>query len=83
MTSDDDATHQNSNDLKNMLFRLLLALRILLVVLELVVHRHSTFAWEGWLGFYAVWGFVSLFGVVIIGKQLRRFIKRREDYYDE
>jgi hypothetical protein len=52
-------------------------------VLELVVHRHSTFPWEGWLGFYAVWGFVSLFGVVIIGKQLRRFIKRREDYYDE
>ena len=83
MTSDDDATHQNRSDLKDMIFRLLLALCILLVVLELVVHRHSTFAWEGWLGFYAVWGFVSLFGVVIIGKQLRRFIKRREDYYDE
>ena len=83
MTSDGDATHQNRNDLKDMIFRLLLALCILLVVLELVVHRHSTFAWEGWLGFYAVWGFVSLFGVVIIGKQLRRFIKRREDYYDE
>ena len=83
MTSDDDATHQNRNDLKDMIFRLLLALCILLVVLELVVHRHSTFAWEGWLGFYAVWGFVSLFGVVIIGKQLRRFIKRRENYYDE
>ena len=83
MTSDDDTTYQNRNDLKDMIFRLLLALCILLVVLELVVHRHSTFAWEGWLGFYAVWGFVSLFGVVIIGKQLRRFIKRREDYYDE
>ena len=83
MTSDGDATHQNRNDLKDMIFRLLLALCILLVVLELVVHRHSTFPWEGWLGFYAVWGFVSLFGVVIIGKQLRRFIKRREDYYDE
>jgi len=66
-----------------MIFRLLLALCILLVVLELVVHRHSTFPWEGWLGFYAVWGFISLFGVVIIGKQLRRFIKRRENYYDE
>ena len=66
-----------------MIFRLLLALCILLVVLELVMHRHSSFAWEGWLGFYALWGFVSLFGVVIIGKQLRRFIKRREDYYDE
>ena len=83
MTSDDHATHQNRSDLKDMIFRLLLALCILLVVLELVVHRHSTFPWEGWLGFYAVWGFVSLFGVVIIGKQLRRFIKRREDYYDE
>ena len=83
MTSDDHATYQNRSELKDMIFRLLLALCILLVVLELVVHRHSTFAWEGWLGFYAVWGFVSLFGVVIIGKQLRRFIKRHEDYYDE
>jgi hypothetical protein len=83
VTSDDHATYQNRSDLKDMIFRLLLALCILLVVLELVVHRHSTFPWEGWLGFYAVWGFVSLFGVVIIGKQLRRFIKRREDYYDE
>jgi len=83
VTSDDHATYQNRSDLKDMIFRLLLALCILLVVLELVVHRHSIFPWEGWLGFYAVWGFISLFGVVIIGKQLRRFIKRREDYYDE
>ncbi|GIT48110.1 MAG: hypothetical protein Ct9H300mP14_00380 [Gammaproteobacteria bacterium] len=67
---------------QNMIFRLLLRLHFTRV-LELVKHRHSTFPWEGWLGFYAVWGFVSLFGVVIIGKQLRRFIKRREDYYDE
>jgi len=32
---------------------------------------------------YAVWGFVSLFGIVILGKHLRRVIKRHKDYYDE
>ena len=66
-----------------MIFRLLLALCVLLVVLEIIVNRHPTFPWEGWLGFYAVWGFISLFGVVLLGKQLRRIIKRQKDYYDE
>ena len=68
---------------KEMIFRLLLALCILLVILEIVVSRHPIFSWEAWFGFYGIWGFVSLFGIVLLGKQLRRFVGRREDYYDE
>ena len=66
-----------------MIFRLLLALCALLLILEIVVSRHPMFGWEAWYGFYAIWGFVSLFGIVLLGKQLRRFVSRREDYYDE
>ncbi len=68
---------------REMIFRLLVALCALLVILEIVVSRHPIFGWEGWYGFYAIWGFVSLFGIVLLGKQLRRFVSRREDYYDE
>ncbi len=66
-----------------MIFRLLLVLCVVLVGVEIIVNRHPIFPWEGWIGFYAVWGFVSLFGIVILGKHLRRVIKRHKDYYDE
>ena len=66
-----------------MIFRLLVALCALLVILEIVMSRHPMFGWEGWYGFYAIWGFVSSVGIVLLGKQLRRFVSRREDYYDE
>tara|TARA_Y100001934_G_scaffold227539_1_gene273370 strand:- start:159 stop:359 length:201 start_codon:yes stop_codon:yes gene_type:complete len=66
-----------------MIFRALVCLCIVLVIVEIAVHRHVIFVWEGWPGFYALWGFVSLFTIVILGKQLRRLIKRDEDYYDD
>ena len=66
-----------------MIFRTLLCLCIALLILEIIVHRHMIFAWEGWPGFYALWGFVSLFAIVILGKQLRRLIRRDEHYYDD
>ena len=53
-----------------------------LVVIELVVGRHAEFSWEGWPGFYGVFGFAIFFTVVLIGKRLRRFLRREEDYYD-
>ena len=66
-----------------MIFRALLACCIVVVFLEIVVSRHPSFSWEGFFGFYAIWGFASLFGIVLLGKGLRRFISRKEDYYDE
>ena len=66
-----------------MIFRTLLCLCIALVILEIIVHRLMIFAWEGWPGVYALWGFVSLFAIVILGKQLRRLIRRDEHYYDD
>ena len=64
------------------LFRGLVVTCVLLVVIELIWHRHAEFDWEGWPGFYAVFGFVAFFTIVILGKHLRPFLKREEDYYD-
>jgi hypothetical protein len=44
--------------------------------------KHPHFGFEGWLGFYAVYGFVGSLALVLVAKQLRRVLKRDEDYYE-
>lgn len=44
--------------------------------------KNPHFAAEGWHGFYAIYGFVVSVGLVLGAKQLRRLLKRDEDYYE-
>jgi len=37
---------------------------------------------ESWFGFQALFGFVAFVVVVFLGRVLRIFVKRDEDYYD-
>lgn len=62
-----------------------IGLCVLLVAAELVgvFHKHAHFGWDGWLGFFAVFGFVSYSLVVVLGVALQRAVSRPEDYYDE
>jgi len=56
---------------------------VVLLIIEFFVHKHPHFAWEGWLEFYAVFGFVACVALVIAAKYiLRPIMRRREDYYD-
>jgi len=55
---------------------------LLLVLPDLFYHRHVYFSWEGWTGFYSLYGFIACFGLVLLAKQLRKIVKRKEDYYD-
>jgi uncharacterized membrane protein len=54
----------------------------LLLLIELVYHRHSYSALEGTFGFYAIMGFGAYLTVVFTAKGLRRLVRRPEDYYD-
>lgn len=54
----------------------------LLVLVEPLVHKHGDFAFEEWLGFHALYGFVACVGLVIAAKGLRILLARPEDYYD-
>lgn len=57
---------------------------VLLLLVDLVYHRHTIFPWEGWFGFYAVFGFVACVVLVIVAKYvLRPIVMRDEDYYDK
>ncbi len=63
------------------------ALCALLLSVDLLFHRHLSFAEgvfpvEGWFGFYAIYGFVACVLLVLAATELRKVLMRREDYYD-
>jgi len=44
--------------------------------------KHPHFVFEGWFGFFAVFGFVACVALVLGARQMRRVVKRPEDYYE-
>lgn len=64
------------------LYRGLWAVGAVLVLLDLVVHRHEELGFAEWFGFFGLYGFVACVGLVLSAKQLRRAVMRSEDYYD-
>jgi len=72
----------NPRNVKILLRSFFSSLLVLLIV-EFFLRKHPYFAWEGWLEFYAVFGFVACVVLVVAAKYiLRPLVKRREDYYD-
>jgi hypothetical protein len=55
---------------------------LLLVLLDLVIHRHAEAGFDGLFGFYGFYGFVACVALVLAAKLLRRAVMRPEDYYD-
>lgn len=49
---------------------------------DLVYRKHPHFGFEHWFGFYAAFGFVVSVTLVLTAKQLRRVLRRDEDYYE-
>lgn len=56
---------------------------VLLVIADFVLHRHIVLAWEKLPAFYAIYGFIACVVLVLIAKQMRKVLMRREDYYDD
>ena len=54
---------------------------LLVLLLDLIVHRHVIHPWEGLPFFYPIYGFVGCTILVVIAKWMRRIIMRPEDYY--
>jgi len=63
--------------------KLLVAVCVGLLVADFLYEKHTHFDWEGWPLFHAVFGFVAFALAVLLGKQLRRIVMRKEDYYDD
>jgi hypothetical protein len=54
----------------------------LALVADLFYPKDPYFAIEGLPGFYAVYGFAVSTALVLTAKQLRRLLRRDEDYYE-
>ena len=53
-----------------------------LLLLDVVVHRHISHSWEWLWGFYPLYGFVGCVVLVLVAKWMRTFLMRDEDYYE-
>jgi hypothetical protein len=66
----------------NKVFYTLCAVCTSVVIADLLYHKHGHFSFEEIIGFHAGFGFVAYVGLVLLAKQLRRVLRRDEDYYD-
>ena len=55
---------------------------LLLFLLDFIIHRHVARDWEGFTGFYAIFGFAAYVTIVLTAKLLRKILQRKEDFYD-
>ena len=70
------------------LYRILIVVCVLLFLPDLmdlagvVYHKHGHYDVEGWVGFYAIFGFLAYSFIVLAGWIWRRIVMREEGYYD-
>lgn len=55
---------------------------IVLLLVDLIHHRHGHYGFEEITGFFAFFGFLACAGLIMASKGLRRIVMRDEDYYD-
>jgi hypothetical protein len=84
MSDDKQKTYlfDNPRNVRRVVFALVTAC-VILTGLDLVVHRHVSHPWEAMFGFYAVYGFVACVLLVLLAKEMRKLLIRKENYYDE
>ena len=66
----------------NLIFKILVAVCVVLFLGDLAYHKHGHFPFEEWFGFHAFFGFGAYVLIVLTATQLRKVLKRDEDYYD-
>ncbi|MEM8792946.1 MAG: hypothetical protein AAGE80_15105 [Pseudomonadota bacterium] len=54
-----------------------------LLLIDPFVHKHGYFEIEHLWGFYGIYGFIGSVFLVLAAKELRRFLQKPEDYYDD
>ncbi len=61
----------------------LFAVSAVSLVAEFFVSRYVDHPWESLFGFYGLYGFVACVILVLVAKEMRKVLMRRDDYYDE
>lgn len=53
------------------------------LVADFFTYRHVDHPWEAMWAFYCVYGFVACVILVLVAKEMRKVLMRKEDYYDD
>ena len=61
----------------------LCAICAVLALLDFIYHKHINFSFENWFGFFSWFGFIACVVLVLLAKQMRKILKRDEDYYGD
>ena len=69
-------------EVKRKLWILLYVVCGLTVIPDFFIHKHPHFGFDGFFGFYAIFGFVSCAVLILLAKVIGRVLKVKEDYYD-
>ena len=72
------------DDIRNVhkIFWALVIVCAALFLSDAFLDRHPAFFFEEWFGFFGLFGFCLSFLLVLTSKELRKILKRDEDYYD-
>lgn len=70
-------------EVKRRLWILLFAVCALTIIPDLFTHRHPHFGFDGFIGFYALFGFIACAVLILLAKVIGRVLKVNEDYYDK
>lgn len=81
MSNGKNGTFDDPNNVKR-LIRVLIGISAATVLADFFYHKHVDYGFQDWIGFDAVYGFVSCVLLVLVAKQLRKVLMRDEDYYD-
>lgn len=82
MSAEDKKTHlfDNPRNTRRVIHGLV-AVCLILLGLDALLHRHAAHPWEGLFGFYALYGFAACVLLVLLAKELRKLLMHGEDYY--
>jgi uncharacterized membrane protein len=72
----------NPRNVKRAIYALY-AVCALALIGDFIVHRHVDHPWEAIFGFYPIYGFGACVLLVLIAKEMRKVLMRKDDYYDD
>ncbi len=62
---------------------ILYAVSAISLAAEFFIERKAAHPWEGLFGFYGLYGFAACVLLVLIAKEMRKAVMRKDDYYDD
>ena len=67
----------------NKIILALAAACLVMLLTDLLYHKHVHFEFEHWFGFFGLFGFVASLVLVLVARLARVVLRRGEDYYDQ